>query len=118
MVELTTYLFPAVQAFFAVIVGIVWLIGFFRHRNFGFLLLGFAILAEGATSVIRQAIFNYIYHQTQVSATQRATLIGTISMVILGIYVFYWLAGGLGAVLVVFHHTDSQIRGTQRPPIS
>jgi hypothetical protein len=38
--------------------------------------------------------------------------------VFLGIYVFYWIAGGLGAVLIVFHRTESQTQGIQLPPIS
>ena len=117
MVELTTYLFPAIQALFCIIIGIVWLAGFFRHRNFGFLLLGFVALAEGVTSLVRQAIINYIiYHQPYASATTRTTAIGTTGIVILGIYVFYWVAAGLGAILVVFHRTDS--RGIQHPPVS
>jgi hypothetical protein len=119
MGELTTYLFPAIQALFCFLIGIVWLVGFFRHRNFGFLPLGFVALAEGVTSLIRQGVINYIiYHQPYASASARTTAIGTISMVILGIYIFYWLAAGLGAVLIVFHRADSQMQGVQRPPIS
>ena len=119
MVELTTYLFPATQALFCIIIGIVWLFGFFRHRNFGFLLLGFVVLAEAATALIRQGLINYtIYHQTNLSVTERTAFIGTISMVFLGIYVFYWIAAGLGAILIVFHRTEPQGQGVQRPPIS
>jgi hypothetical protein len=119
MVELSTYLFPATQAFFSIIIGIIWLVGFFRHRNFGFILLAFVLLAEATTALIRQGLINYvIYHQTGLSVSERTTFIGTISMVFLGIYVFYWIAGGLGAVLIVFHRTESQSQGVQRPPIS
>jgi hypothetical protein len=119
MVELSSYLFPATQGFFCIIIGIVWLIGFFRHRNFGFILLGFVVLAEAVTALGRQALINYvIYHQPNLSVTERTTFFGTIGMVFLGIYVFYWIAGGLGAVLVVFHRTESQNQGVQRPPIS
>jgi hypothetical protein len=34
----------------------VWLIGFFRQRNFGFILLGFVVLAEAVTALVRQAL--------------------------------------------------------------
>jgi hypothetical protein len=119
MVELQAYLFPAIQAFFCIIVAVVWLIGFFRQRNFGFILLGFVVLAEAVTALVRQALINYvIYHQPHLSVTERTTLFGTISTVFLGIYVFYWIAGGLGAVLIVFHRTESQSQKVQRPPIS
>jgi len=119
MVELSTYLFPAIQAFFCIIIGVVWLIGFFRQRNFGFILLGFVVLAEAVTALVRQALINYvIYHQPHLSVTERTTFFGTISMVFLGIYVFYWIAGGLGAVLIVFRRTESESLGIQRPPVS
>ena len=119
MVELTTYLFPATQGFFCIIIGIVWLIGFFRHRNFGFILLGFVVLAEAVTALVRQALINYvIYHQPHLSVTERTTFFGTISTVFLGIYVFYWLVATLGAILIVFHRTNAQVQEPQRPPIS
>jgi hypothetical protein len=119
MVELSSYLFPATQGFFCIIICIVWLIGFFRHRNFGFILLGFVVLAEAVTALVRQGLINYvIYHQPNLSASERTTFFGTISMVFLGIYVFYWIVGGLGAVLIVFHRTESQSQAAQRPPIS
>jgi hypothetical protein len=119
MVELSSYLFPATQGFFCIIIGIVWLIGFFRHRNFGFILLGFVVLAEAVTALVRQGLINYvIYLQPNLSASERTTLFGTISMVLLGIYVFYWIVGGLGAVLIVFHRTESKSQAVQRPPIS
>jgi hypothetical protein len=119
MVELTTYLFPATQALFCIIISIVWLIGFFRHRNFGFILLGFVVLAEAAAALTRQALINYvIYHQTNLSVTEKTTFFGTISMVFLGIYIFFWIAAGLGAVLIVFHRTQSQGQTVERPPIS
>ena len=37
MAELQTYIFPAIQAFFLLIIAIAWLVGFIRQRNFGFL---------------------------------------------------------------------------------
>jgi hypothetical protein len=119
MGELFSYLFPATQALFCIIIGIVWLIGFFRHRNFGFLLLGFVVLAEAATALVRQGLINYtIFHQTHLSVTERTAFIGTITTVFLGIYVVLWIAAGLGAIMIVFHRTDSQSQGVQRPPIS
>jgi hypothetical protein len=119
MVELSTYLFPAIQAFFCIIIGVVWLIGFFRQHNLGFILLGFVVLAEAVTALVRQALINYvIYHQPHLSVTERTTFFGTISMVFLGIYVFYWIAGGLGAVLIVFRRTESESQAIQRPPVS
>ena len=36
MAELQTYIFPAIQAFFLLIIAIARLIGFIRQRNFGF----------------------------------------------------------------------------------
>ena len=119
MVELSSYLFPATQGIFCIIIGIVWLIGFFRHRNFGFILLGFVVLAEAVTALVRQALVNYvIYHQPNLSASERAPFFGTMGMVLLGIYVFYWIVGGLGTVLIVFHRTESQSQAVERPPIS
>ena len=119
MAELTTYLFPATQGFFCLVIGIVWLIGFFRQRNFGFILLGFVTLAEGVTALVRQALFNYVlYHQPTLPVSERTTFFGTISTVFLGIYIFYWLAAALGAVLIVFRRGDSQNQGVQRPPVS
>jgi hypothetical protein len=119
MVELSSYLFPATQGFFCIIIGIVWLIGFFRQRNFGFILLGFVVLAEAVTALARQALINYvIYHQPNLSASERTAFFGTISMVLLGIYIFYWIAGGLGAVLIVFRRTESRVQGVEHPPIS
>ena len=119
MVELSSYLFPATQGVFCIIIGIVWLIGFFRHRNFGFILLGFVVLAEAVTALVRQALINFvIYHQPNLSVTERSSFFGTIGMVFLGIYVFYWIVSSLGAILVVFHRTESQSQVVQRPPIS
>jgi hypothetical protein len=119
MVELSSYLFPATQGLFCIIIGIVWLIGFFRQRNVGFILLGFVVLAEAVTALVRQGLINYvIYHQPHLSVTERTTFFGTISMVFLGIYIFFWIVSGLGAVLIVFHRTESQTHGVQRPPIS
>jgi hypothetical protein len=74
MVELSTYLFPAIQAFFCIIIGVVWLIGFFRQRNFGFL-LGFVVLAEAVTALVRQALiiwFTIFYLRTWQQVAIRA----------------------------------------------
>ena len=72
MAELTTYLFPAVQGLFCLIVAVVWLIGFIRQRNIGFLLLTLATLAEGVTSLVRQALINYVFfHESHLSAAEK-----------------------------------------------
>src|ERR1700730_5959959 len=79
MVELTTYLYPAVQGLFCLVSAAVWLVGFLRQRNFGFLLLTLATLAEGVTSLVRPALFNYvIYHQPNLSTAERSTTVGMI----------------------------------------
>jgi hypothetical protein len=64
MAELQTYIFPAIQGFFFLIIAIGWLVGFIRQRDFGFLLLTIVFLAEAVATGIRQAILNYvIYHE-------------------------------------------------------
>jgi len=119
MAELTTYLFPAVQALFCLIIAGVWLAGFIRQRNFGFLLLTLATLAEGLTSLIRQALTNYvIYHQPHLSVAERSSTIGLIAMTVLGIYIVFWLAIILGAILVVFHRSKYQSPVAAIPPVS
>jgi hypothetical protein len=119
MVELTTYLFPTVQALFCLIIAGVWLAGFIRQRNFGFLLLTLATLAEGLTSLIRQALTNYvIYHEPHLSVVERSSTIGMIAMTVLGIYIVFWLAITLGAILVVFHRSKYQSPVAAIPPIS
>jgi fucose permease len=119
MAEFTTYLFPAAQALFCLIIAGVWLVGFLRQRNFGFLLLTLATLAEGLTSIIRQALTNYvIFHQPYLSAAQRSSTIGMIAMTVLGIYIVFWLAITLGAILVVAHRSKQQSPGAAIPPVS
>jgi hypothetical protein len=119
MAELTTYLFPAVQALFYLIIGIVWLVGFIRQRNAGFLLLMLASLAEALTTLARQGIINYvIFHETHLSATEKSSALGVISMTILSIYIVYWLATILGGVLIVFHRSKSQRTAVAPPPVS
>ena len=119
MVELTTYLYPAIQGVFCLVIAVVWLVGFLRQRNFGFLLLTLTTLAEGVTSLVRQALINYvIYHEPHLSATERSTTIGMIGMTILGIFVIFWLATALGALLVVLHRSKYQIPVEGIPPVS
>ena len=119
MVELTTYLYPAVQALFYLVIAAVWLVGFLRQRNFGFLLLSLATLAQGVTSLVRQALINYvIYHEPHLSVTERSTTAGMIGMTVLGFYVVFWLATALGAVLVVLHRSKSQTPVQEIPPVS
>jgi hypothetical protein len=76
MVELTTYLFPAVQALFCLVIAVVWLAGFIRQRNFGFLLLTLATLAEGITSLIRQMLINYVFLSSTSSFGRRTVYHG------------------------------------------
>jgi hypothetical protein len=119
MAELTTYLIPAVQGLFCLIVAVVWLIGFIRQRNIGFLLLTLATLAEGVTSLVRQALINYVfYHEPHLSASERSTAGATIAFTILGFYIVFWLVTALGATLVVFHRSKYQIAPGPIPPVS
>ena len=117
--ELPTYIFPVVQAFFCLVIAVVWLVGFLRQRNVGFLILSLATLAEGVTSLARQFLFNYvIYHQTQLSVAQRSNTVGIISMTILGFNILFWLAVALGALLVVLHRSKYQTPAAGVPPVS
>jgi fermentation-respiration switch protein FrsA (DUF1100 family) len=119
MVELTTYLYPAIQGLFCLVIAAVWLVGFLRQRNFGFLLLTLATLAEGVTSLVRQALFNYvIYHEPHLSAAERSTTVGMIGMTVLGVYVVFWLATALGALLIVLHRSKYQTPVEGIPPAS
>ena len=119
MPELTTYIFPAVQGLFCLIVAVVWLIGFIRQRNVGFLLLTLATLAEGVTGLVRQALINYvIFHQPHLSATERTTTVGTIAFTILGFYIVFWLVTALGATLIVFQRSKHQTAPGPVPPVS
>ena len=119
MVELTTYLYPAVQGLFCLVIAAVWLVGFLRQRNFGFLLLTLATLAEGVTSLVRQALFNYvIYHQPHLSVAERSTTAGMIGMTVLGIYMVFWLAIALGATFSRVAPIKISISGARIPPVS
>jgi hypothetical protein len=118
MAELTTYLFPAVQALFYLIIGIVWLVGFLRQRNAGFLLLMLASLAEALTALARQGIINYvIYHESHLSAVEKSSTLGMIAMTVLSIYIVYWLATILGGLLIVFR-SKYQTTAVTTPPVS
>jgi hypothetical protein len=119
MTELTTYLFPAVQGIFCLIVAAVWLIGFIRQRNAGFLLLTLATLAEGITSLVRQALINYVfYHEPHLSVTEKSTAAGAIAFTILGFFILFWLITALGAILVIFHRSKYQTSPGPIPPVS
>jgi hypothetical protein len=119
MSELTTYLFSAVQGLFCLIVAVVWLIGFIRQRNVGFLLLTLATLAEGVAGLVRQALINYVFfHEPHLSAAEKATSVGAISFTILGFYILFWLVTALGAILVTFHRSKYQTNPGPIPPVS
>ena len=118
MDELKTYLTPAAQLFFFVILAIVWLTGFIRQRNIGFLLLAFVVLVEGALNLLRQTIVNYvIFHQSALSATERTNTIWLISMVFLMIYIFFWVLAIIGALLIVFQRPKPRPAQEGLPPV-
>jgi hypothetical protein len=97
-------MFPGVQLFFSVVVAIVWFVGFARQRSFGFLLLGFAVLAEPVVSLIRQALMNhYIFHlqESHLDSTQLSKIIGFISIGALAVSILVWILLIMGALLVV-----------------
>jgi hypothetical protein len=119
MGELQTYLFPAIQGLFFLIIAVVWLVGFVRQRNFGFLILAFVMLGESVTNLARQAMLNYVlYHQTHLSVTERTTDIGIMSTVFLAIFAFFWLLNILGALLIVFGRPKFRTPSEVAPPIS
>jgi hypothetical protein len=69
MDELKTFLGPGTELFFF---AIVWLVGFIRQRNIGFLLPAFVTLAQAALHVTRQALINVvIFHSSSVSAAKQ-----------------------------------------------
>jgi hypothetical protein len=116
MAALPTYLVPVTQLLFFIVLAIVWLVGFIRQRNFGFLLLALATFAEGALSVARQAILNvYLVQSTDVSALQRAQTIGLITMGTLGVNIFLWIIAILGALLIVLQRPKV---APAHPPVS
>jgi hypothetical protein len=103
MEELKTFLAPVVQLFFFFILTIVWVAGFVRQRNIGFLFLALATISAAALGVIRQAIVNAVlFHSGNVSVAQRSSTIGLITIVLLILFVLLWLMMIIGALLVVF----------------
>jgi hypothetical protein len=119
MGELQTFLVPGVALFFFVVFAIVWLIGFIRQRNIGFLILAFVMLMEGAVNIARQVVFNVIYfHSTATSAVQKGQSIWLITLVTLGVNIVLWILGILGALLIVFHRSKLQRADGAHPPVS
>ena len=119
MGELPTYIFPAIQGLLGIVIAIVWAAGFFRHRNFGFLLLAFAALGECVTGLVRQAVVNYIfYHQPQLSVSERSSMVGVVASVFLVIAIIFWLLTILGAILIVFRRSKAEVTTEGKPPAS
>ena len=119
MGELPTYLFPGTQGFFDILIAIVWVVGFIRNRNFGFVLLGLAALGASVTGLVRQAVFNYVvYHQSSVSVQERSSMVSIVASVFLVISVVFWLLTILGAILVVFRRSKAEATIESRPPVS
>jgi hypothetical protein len=115
MQQLWTFLAPVVQLFFYFILTIVWVAGFVRQKNPGFLFLALATFAAAALNVIRQAVVNgVVYYSGNVSAVQRSTTLGLIMWVALIISIVLWLMMIIGALLVVFQR--SKLPDTQVPP--
>jgi hypothetical protein len=116
MPELTTYLIPATQLFFFIVLAIVWLIGFIRKRNFGFLLLAFVTLAEGALSVARQGFINYlIFHSgSNVTNTQQTLQLFTTTTLV--VYVFLWILAIVAAILIVLQRPKPPV-ASGGPPV-
>lgn len=119
MEELKTFLGPAVQLFFSFILTIVWVAGFVRQRNFGFLFLALATLAAAALGVIRQAIVNVVlFHSGNLSVAQRSATIELITIVMLILYILLWLMMIIGALLVVFQRRKLQDTQGTPPPLN
>jgi heme/copper-type cytochrome/quinol oxidase subunit 2 len=119
MGELPTYLFPAIQGLFGIVIASVWAIGFLRTRNFGFLLLTFAALGECVAALVRQAVINYIfYHQPNLSVTERSNTVVIVTTVFLVIAIIFWLMVILGAILVVFRGSKAKATIEGKPPVS
>ena len=119
MGELPTYIFPAVQGLFGIVIAIIWAVGFFRNRNFGFLLLAFAALGECVAGLVRQAVLNYVfYHEPQLSVTERSNMVAIVASVFLVIAIIFWLLVILGAVLVVFRRSKAEATIEGKPPVS
>lgn len=119
MSELPTYIFPAIQGLFGIVIAIVWAVGLFRHRNFGFLLLAFAALGECVAALVRQAVVNYIfYHEPHLSVTERSSTVAIVASVFLVIGIIFWLLIILGAILVVFRRSKAEATTEVRPPVS
>jgi hypothetical protein len=119
MEELKTFLIPAAQLFFFFIIAIVWVIGFIRQRNAGFLFLALATLAVSAVNVIRQAIVNSIlFHSNNVPLAQRIVTLDTINVGSLVFFVLFWLGLIVGALLVVFHRSKPRTSEAAPPPLA
>ena len=119
MGELPTYIFPAIQGLFGILIAIIWAIGFFRQRNFGFLLLAFAALGECVASLVRQAVVNYIfYHEPHLSVTERSSMVAIVASTFLTIGIIFWLLIALGAILVVFRRSKAETTIEGKPPVS
>ena len=119
MGELQTFLVPGTALFFLVILAIVWLLGFLRQRNVGFLILAFVMLLEGVLNLARQFVFNFfLFHSTSISAIQKSQSVALTSMVALGVNVVLWILAILGALLVVFHRSKLQTDAGAHPPVS
>ena len=109
MAELTTYLIPATQLFFFIVLAIVWLVGFIRKRSFGFLLLAFVTLAEGAISVARQGFISYLIFHSGSSAVDNQKTLQVLTTVTLIVYVFLWILSIIAAILIVLHRPKPPI---------
>jgi len=118
MQELWTYLAPGVQLFFFFILTIVWVAGFVRQRNLGFLLLALGTFAVAALSVIRQAIFNAVlYHSANnIPVGQRGTTIALVTWSTLILSIVLWLMMIIGALLVVFQRPKLPDTEVPSPP--
>jgi hypothetical protein len=117
MEELKTFLTPVSQLFFFFILAIIWVAGFIRQRNLGFLFLALASLATAALNVIRQAIVNtVIFHSGNVPVTQRSTTIEIITLVMLILFILLWLMMIIGALLVVFYRPKPRQAEVAPPP--
>ena len=117
MAELQTYIFPAIQGFFLLIIAIAWVVGFIRQRNFGFLLLTIVFLAERVATGIRQAIINYvIYHEPGFPVSERTSYISLIGWFFLGNFHCVLAPTALGVFLIAFHHPRPRPGQMVQPP--
>jgi hypothetical protein len=117
MPELTTYLIPATQLFFFIVLAIVWLIGFIRKRNFGFLLLAFVTLAEGALSVARQGFINYLVFHSGSNVTNTQQTLQLLTTTTLIVYVFLWILAIVAAILIVLQRPKPPVAPGEPPVV-